>query len=199
MFTGSSPTEGMLSGATNFGQDCPHTLLSNRYWWGAWRRVMVLREGGAWQNPNDLFGICKDLPALKWTMRCSNWHQSHIRRVNNKNTYHRQGKQGALLIQKTLMSFIEWRYPFDADPTVRNIAWHLDLKLTFILRKRLLEWSLFINWLDTLHSFKRKAKAAPNGNRLWRSLDRSSTSIPMAHYLRISGKRSGQCSDLGTL
>ena len=109
MFTGSSPNECMLSGGpTNFGQGCPHTMLSNRCWRGAWRRVMVLREGGAWKNPSDSFGICQDLPALKWTMWCSNWHQSHIRRVNNTKTYHRRGKHGALLIQKRWCHSLNW-------------------------------------------------------------------------------------------
>ncbi len=106
----------MLSGgATNFGQGCLHTLLSNMYWRGAWRRVMVLRERRAWQNPSDLFGICQDLTALKWTLRCSNWHQSHIRIVNNTKTYHRQGKQGALLIQKS------WWHSLDRDLRLMQI------------------------------------------------------------------------------
>ena len=37
-------------------------------------------------------------------------------------TYQTSEQHGALLIQKKLMSFIEWIYPIDADPTVRNIA-----------------------------------------------------------------------------
>ena len=61
------------------------------------------------------------------------------------------------------MSFIEWRSPFDADPSLRNIVssttlYNVDLKLTLNMRKRL-ECSFFINLLDTEHSFKRKAKA----------------------------------------
>ena len=174
MFTSSSPKQCMLSGGPiNFGQGCPHTLLSNMYWRGAWRRVGVLREGEALQKHSDLFGICQDLPALKWTMRCSNCYQSHIRVVNNTKTYHRQGKQGALLIQKS------WWHSLDGDIHLMQIP-HFGTSRP--------ESQSYNYWYT-----------CGNRCRRWRCPDRPCSSIPTAHYLMISGKWSGQCSDPWTL
>ena len=190
MFTGSSPKECMLSGgATNFGEGCPHTLLSNRYWRGAWRRVMVLREGRARQKPGDLFGICQHLPALKWTMRCSNWHQSHIRRVNNANTYHRHPNMGHRWFRKAdaihWMEISIWCRPLTSEhitissrPEV-NVDRAKQIRVTIF--HKLVGHPAFLQEESQSYNYWH---TCGNRCRRWRSPDRPCSSIPTTHHLR---------------
>ena len=65
------------------------------------------------------------------------------------------------------------------------------------MRNRL-EWSFFIKWLDTLLSFKRKAKAITIDTHAAIDVGDDEVQIDHVHLFQqliISGKRSGQCSD----
>ena len=97
---------------------------------------------------------------------------------------------------ETLMSFIEWRSPFDADPSLRNIVSSISSRRDVnVDHAKRLEWLFFINWLD---SFKRKAKAMPIDTHGTIDVDDDEVQIDpviLFQRLTISGKRSGQCSD----
>ena len=105
-----------------------------------------------------------------------------------------------------LMSFIEWRSPFDADPSFRNIVGSMtsrpevnvdhENKIRVAILHKLVGHPAFFQEESQIYNYWH---TCGNRCRRWQSSDRPCSSIPTAHHLRISGKRSGQCCDPWTL
>ena len=90
---------------------------------------------------------------------------------------------------ETLMSFTEWRSPFDADPYLRNIVSSISSRRDVnVDHAKGLEWPFFITWLDY---FKRKAKAIPFDTHATIDVDDDEVQIdPVLLFQRhiVSGK-----------